>query len=368
MRIRIDKDKLQKSISAIEGIISARNAMTILANVLIEAANNKILLTTTDLEIGIRAILEGEIITEGRVTIPVKKFSSIIKSLSNEQVEIDVSANQMVSIQTTSKNVKFNLMGMEAKEFPYQVSIPEISLLEMDQKLFREMISKTYYAVANDETRFVFNGIFIETIDDKIRFVATDGRRLSFIQKEFKSDISLEEGLIIPSKVIGELQKILLSEGSIYFNTSNNQIFFKLNNVEISSRLILGKFPDYEKVIPASPKNEALIDKENFEEAVKRVSLMASDVSHQIKFKFKKNNLTIDAQTPDLGDAIEDLQIEYSSEETVIGFNSIYILDALREIESPKIRFRFTDSNLPSLILPADDDNYLCVVMPLKVT
>lgn len=367
MRIKVEKNDLQKAIQAMEGIISARNAMMILSNVLIEAQEGEIRLTTTDLEIGIKASLEGEVLNEGSITIPVKKFSSIIKSLNSGLVEIEVESNQMVSI-VSSPNIKFNILGIAGKEFPYKVAIPDIGLFKVEQKIFREMIQKTFYAVANDETKFVFNGIFVEYTENKLKFVATDGRRLALIQKEIAGgEIELEEGLIIPSKVIAELQKILTNEGAIFFNISKNQIFFRLSNIEISSRLIQGKFPDYEKVIPASPAKEALINRDQIEEAVRRVSLMASETSHQVKFKLSKDQLAIDAQTPDLGDAHEELEIKYSGEETVIGFNSLYILDSIREIEAGEIQFKFSDSNLPAILSSPGDKDYLSVVMPLKV-
>lgn len=367
MKIKVDQEEIQRAILAVEGIISNRNTLSILSNVLLEAANGNIFITSTDLEIGVKAKIEADIQEEGSITIPAKKFSSIIRSLRSGSVSIEADTGNKVSIKSLVNKVKFTLMGASAKDFPFQVTLPDIDFFTLTQNVLKEMIQKTYFAVANDETRYVFNGIFMETQDGHIRFVSTDGRRLAFIQTPNENNILIDEGIIIPSKAIGELQKLLKGDSNISFATSNNQIFFQLDDIEMSCRLIQGKFPDYEKVIPSAPSFQALIQRKIFDEAVKRVSLMASDTSHQVKFSFQENNLVIEAQTPDLGDAFEEIEIDYNGEKVTIGFNSGYILDVLKEIDDEKLIFKFSDSEMPAIMSSEDDSNYLCVIMPLKL-
>lgn len=369
MEFIIQKDKLQKALGAVEGIISSKNANTILSSILLESIGDSIFLTSSDSDITIKASENAQITKEGSISIPAKKFSSVVKSLAPGDVKISVDSGQNLTLSSDGNRIEFNLLGFEGAKYPMKLQIPELEMNSLDQSLFKRLIQKTFYASAhNDDTRFVFNGLYIESQKDSIKFVATDGKRLAFIQENEISPLSLEEGLIIPSKVISELQKLLGTEGEVFFKPENNQIYFQFDNVALSCRLIQGKFPDYEKVIPSAPSRLAFINKADFYEALKRVSLMASDASHQIKLHFQQNNLSIEAQTPELGSAKENIGIDYDDEEIVVGFNGIFLMDALREMESESIEFKFTDSEMPAIIKPTDIEHYISVIMPLKIT
>jgi len=367
MKIKIEKDDLQKAISAVEGIVSNRNTLSILSNLLLEADKDELYLTASDLEIGVKAKISAQIDEPGSITIPAKKFSSMIRSMRSGGILFQSDANYKISITSEVNKVKFTIMGAAAKDFPYIVQIPKMELFSLEQQMMKSLIQKTYFAVANDETRYVFNGIFVETKQSKLRFVATDGRRLAFAETELLNPIVISEGMIIPSKAISELQKILTQQGEVLFNFSNNQLFLKISEIEMSCRLIQGKFPDYEKVIPSSPRQSAIIQRGLFEEAVKRVSLMANETSHLIKLVFGVSILTIEAHTQDLGDAHEEIEINYSGDKISIGFNSTYILDVLKEVDDDEIYFKFSDSEMPTIIQGTENQNYLCVIMPLKI-
>ncbi len=368
MEFKIDKDILQKSLLSVEGIINPKNSDTVLANVLLEAKSNKIFLTTSDSDINIKSYAESEIIAPGAVMLPAKKFANIIRSLNPGPITVKLNENYSVKIATPDNKTNFTIVGSESNEYPNRMQMPQIELFSLPQPLFKSMMQKTFFAAANnDDSRFVFNGVFFEANEENLVFVATDGKRLAYIQNSNIYKVNLEEGVIIPSKIISELHKLLISDNEILFNIAQNQIYFKLNNIEISCRLIQGKFPDYKKVIPNKTIHSVSIERSQFIGALKRVSLMASDAAHQVKLSFNKNNLRIEAQTPDIGSAQEDLTIEKALEANEMGFNSNYLLDAIKEIETENIEFKFSDSEMPAIVKAIDNDNYISVIMPLKI-
>src|SRR5919106_392521 len=351
-----------------QSIVERRNTMPILANVLIEAQKSEIRVTATDLEVGVRGDVDGEVIKEGTVTVNAKKLYEIIREVPNEQVQLKRLENDWVEIRS-GKSV-FKIVGMDAREFPQFPKIDNKDLSTTPASTIREMIERTLFSVSTDETRYSLNGVFIQEGEGgKVRMVATDGHRLAFDERVLSS-FGLSKGVILPRKGLAELKKLLESseDGVVSIGFRENMGLVIKDKVELFMRLIEGDFPDYTKVIPKGNPNIAKIEHHEFLQALRRVSILSSERYKGVKMEFSEDKVSVSANNPDLGEAGEDIEAEYKGKPVTIGFNARYLIDVLGVLEGDgDIDIELKDELSPSIIRKAGHEGYLYVLMPMRL-
>lgn len=364
MKITCPKERLLSAISNVQGAVSPRTTLPILANVLVEAEEGMLTLTATDLDIGIQYKIPVDVAEPGSTTLPAKRLFGIIRELPEGNVEMGVNSTHVAVI--TSGNAYFRVMGLSKEEFPKLPEFPESKTFELPQALLKEMINKTSYAMCHDESRYVLNGIYLLARSNKVIMVATDGRRLAFIEKHADLPKGTEIEAIIPSKTVQELVKLLGSEGVVSMALAKNQIAFKIPNCIFISRLVEGSYPNYKQVIPEGLEQKITLNKEEFLSAVKRSTLVANDRSNSIKLNFIPQRLIISANTPDVGESRESINIPYEGKEIEIAFNPNFIIDALRNLEDQDVLIEVTDGANPGIIRTGP--GFLYVIMPMRLT
>lgn len=364
MKIVCPKERLLNAISQIQGAVSPKTTLPILANVLLEANAGILTLTATDLDIGIQYKIPVEMAEPGASTLPAKRLFSIIRELPDGDVEIVI--NQAHAATITCGSAYFRVVGIGREEFPKLPEFPEAKTYEIPQSLLKEMINKTSYSMCHDESRYVLNGIYVSVKLNKVIMVATDGRRLAFIEKHVKLPKDAEMEVIIPAKTVQELVKLLNAEDNASIVLAKNQIAFKLPNCTLISRLIEGVYPNYKQVIPEGLEQKITLNKEEFLSAVKRSTLITNDRSNSIKLNFLPQHLVISANTPDVGESRESINIPYEGKDIEVAFNPNYIVDVLKNLDEQEVMFEVTDSVNPGIIRTGPE--FLYVIMPMRVS
>jgi len=341
--------------------------MPILAKVLIEAESGSIRVTATDLEVGVRGKIDGEVSREGGVTVNAKKLYEIVRELPEETLQLKRLENDWVEIQ--SGRSVFKMVGIDAREFPQFPSFQTEELFAIPGSAFLEMVEKTIFAVSTDETRHNLNGVFLEETEGKLRMVATDGHRLALIDRGIGS-VGLKKGVILPRKGMAELKKIMeeVEDGLVSIGFKENMGLAVRENVELFMRLIDGDFPDYNKVIPKGNPYVLKVGQEDLLRALRRVSILSSERYRGVKLDLKEGTMAISTNNPDLGEAVEELEAEYRGKRLTVGFNSRYLIDVLGVLgDSGDVDISVKDEVSPGLVKTEGDDDYLYVVMPMRL-
>ncbi|RKY38844.1 MAG: DNA polymerase III subunit beta [Candidatus Omnitrophota bacterium] len=368
MRFRCKRSVLREGIQRVSNVINPRATLPILSNILVEVEKEGIKFSGTDLEIGISALVKGEIEVEeiGAITVPAKKISDIVHELPDEKIDISVKKNNILQIE--AGKVFYRIMGLPAGDFPQLPSLPEENRekISLSQPVLKSLLTMTAFAVSSEESRYVLNGILFVHKEGKLRLVSTDGRRLALVEKEVegvKGEL-WKRGVILPIKAVKEVNR-LLGEGEIEIYLIENQMVFVIDNTVVISRLIEGEFPDYEQVIPQRSSRIAKINREGFLSATRRVSLLTAPSASLMKLNLNKNRLLISSETPDLGEAREEMEVEYQGEEITIGFNPYYLLDMLRSIPFEEIELGLEESEKPGVFKA---ENFTCILMPIQIS
>jgi len=371
MEFLIEKGEFTKGLFRSQSVVEKKGTMPILLNVLIETKDNGIFITATDLEIGIKGQYQGEVQKPGNITLSAKKLYEVVKELPEKSVSFRMKENQWVEIKS-GKSV-FNIMGVSAETFPSFPAYEEEEFMVMEASVLREMIDKTIFAVSTDESRYNLTGVFLakhkEEEDQKMRMVATDGYRLSLIDRTLKTEIpGLEKGILLPKKGLAELSRLLEEGGDqVWIKLKNNNLIIKKENVVLIMRLLDAEFPDYNQVIPNQTKRHIRIKRSQFIESLKRVSILSSEKTKGVKFHFGENLLELSSYNPDFGEAKEEISVEYKGEELTVGFNYRFILEVLNILSGEEIIMEFEDGVSPAVIRPANDEKHTCVVMPMRI-
>jgi DNA polymerase III subunit beta len=363
MKFTVDKNILAKGIDTIQNVISAKATLPILSNFLLETQKNNLRLTATDLNIGISCVIPVDIQEPGSITIPARRFSSIIKELSDTEVVINSKKNNIVIIETSS--CQFKIIGLASEEFPKLPEFKDKEVIELEQALLKQMLNRTSFAVSMDETRYILNGIMFKISQSNLTLVATDGKRLAIDTKKLAKAASKEISMIVPIKTIQELQRNLQDEGILSMIIGANQILFDLGSATVISRLIEGEFPDYQQVIPAAAESKIKINREQFLLAIRRASLLSTPDYQAVKFEVFKNKLVLSKSTPDVGESREELAMEYSGKELLIGFNPNYLSDVLKNLDVETAELEISGSEKPGVIR---NDGYIYIVLPMRLS
>ena len=371
MKAIIEKKKLMQALTHLHGVVEKRNTIPILANVLIEAKDNFLSLAATDMEIATLQKVSCEIEQDGVITTPAHVLHDIVRKLpENALIELESFEGKKLEIKTDQ--ISFSLMCLNPKDFPdiHSGSFPDS--FEIEAEKLSRLIDKTLFSVSTEETRYYLNGIYIHSVkeenEERFRVVATDGHRLSRLSTELPLNVKNLEGVIIPRKTVIELRKIIDSkQNNVKIQLSKNKIRFIVNDISLTSKLLDGAFPDYEKVIPNNNTKELIIDNKDFIDAVDRVSTVSSDRTRAIKFELSDKQLIISAENPDQGSAKEFLNVHYTGDSIEIGFNSRYLLDIAKQISGAQVKFLLSDKLSPTLIFDDDDKQALYLLMPMHI-
>ncbi|MDR2251488.1 MAG: DNA polymerase III subunit beta, partial [Endomicrobium sp.] len=376
MRVICGKEELSKGIQTISPVASSKSTLPVLSNFLLETEEGKIKLSSTDLEIAVKCYIKGEILEEGGITIPAKRFSDIIKELPSEN-EINIRSDETNQINITSGKSKFNLMGISKNEYPVIPAFPSENNFTIKRELFASILKKTVFAVSKDAQRYVLNGVYFILEDNTLKMVATDGRRLAYTTANEVKGIKPQAKIkvIVPTKAITDILRLLSSDikaEDIKIGITGNQIALEIEDIAFLSTLIEGIFPNYEQVIPKTSEIKVKLNVKDTLSAVKQMALLtadkiSSDRSSAVKFYFNSNILRISASTAGLGSGEVEMEIDYKAEPTEINFNPNFIKEVLQNIDEESIIFEFKNSLNPTTIVPEKDKNYLCVVMPMRV-
>src|SRR6184192_659224 len=364
MKFNATKEKLLEGLQQVQNVVSTRTTLPILSNVLLQAIDGAVHLTTTDLDVGVRGSFEAEVEKEGATTLPARRLFNIVRELPSSEIQIDVDGKNAASIR--SGQSFFKILGLPEEEFPPLPKFEDAKIVTIRQKDLRDGLRKTSYAISTDETRYVLNGVLFSFKDNKITLVATDGRRLAMAEIELEFPRSHESDLIIPTKAVTELQRLLTDDGDVKVSMSNGQIAFDLNKTLLVSKLIEGNYPNYKQVIPAEAKERVTLERETFLGAVHRVSLLSSEKSNSVKLVFTKNNIDITANTPEVGEARESLPVQYKGRDFSIAFNPEFLMAPLRALAEDEVFLDLIDEMSPGVL--KIQTPFLYVLMPMRIS
>ena len=364
MKFSVTKEKMLEGLQQVQNVVSTRTTLPILSNVLLRANGNEIYLTTTDLDVGVRGSCEADVEKEGATTLPARRLFNIIRELPSSEIQIDVDGKNAASIR--SGQSFFKILGLPEEEFPPLPKFEDANVVTIRQKDLRDGLRKTSYAISTDETRYVLNGVLFSFKNNKLTLVATDGRRLAMVEIELEFPRSHEADIIVPTKAITELQRLLTDEGEVNVSMGSGQIAFDLNQTLLVSKLIEGNYPNYRQVIPSEAKERVKLERETFLNALRRVSLLASDKSNSIKLNFGKNNIDITANTPEVGEAKESLPVQYKGRDFSIAFNPEFLMAPLRALTEDEVFLDLIDEMSPGVL--KIQTPFLYVLMPMRIS
>ena len=372
MHFTIEREIFVKALAKVQGIVEKRSTIPILSNVLIHAENDSIRLIATDLEVGMKTSYPATVKKSGKITVSAKKLYEIIRELPEGEVSFVAKENCWIELRCGK--ALFNIVGLSPEEFPYFPDTEEQNYFDIPADLLKEMIEKTAYAISTDETKYNLNGIYFRGSEEgeskNLRLVATDGHRLALFEANL--DVSgipqLQTGVILPRKGVQELRKITEEgEGNVELGFFDNNAVVRRDQTTIVMRLVDGDFPDYGRVIPKTRDQEAYIDRDALLHVLKRIAILASERSRGVKLRLAPKVLELSSSNPELGEAREDLEIDYQGPEVIIGFNARYLLDILQNIDDETIEMVFKDQVSPTMISPQDKRHYQTVIMPMRL-
>ncbi len=375
MELVFEREKLWEAMQIVGNVAASRNTLPILANVLIRAVDDQIQLAATDLEVGVKSIVQGQISEPGSITIPAKKLADIVRELpsstnSGESAKVRLTTQANDRVEINCENAKFRIVGLTDEEFP---PLPELGddFFTLSSDILRGMIQRTIFAISTEETRHFLNGIYFCVNSESVKMVATDGKRLAVTIYQPTEPAEKEISVIIPTKAVNNILKTFTDDEGVKIALLENQIAFASQNMTLISRLIEGEYPDYKAVMSPAMNNKVkmVASTDNLLSVIRRVSLLANPKTPSIKMEFKEAELTVSASTPELGEAQEQMEVEVEGGSVEIAFNARYVMDVLRNIESDKVLFKFRDSLSPVLVMPSEEggQDYMCVIMPMRL-
>lgn len=367
MKIKTNKKEILTPFSLAQLFISPTSTLPLLSNILFEVEEDGIYVSATDMDMSIRIKSNVEKIEEiGKTTIP-KKIISILKEAPDSEIKLESDKNENIKLQWKGGHCK--IMGLPAEDFPLlKVENNKLAKIKLSQKILKEIIKYTSFAALKDSTKRNLNGVFLKFEKDTIESVATDAHRLSYYKIDTKTEVKDKFEYIIPLKTISEISKILeeKEDKEIELNLYEKLIEFKLDNVEIVTRIIDEKYPNYNQVIPREFNLVAVLKRNDFEGALKRVSMISSDKTKIVTLKFDKNKMFLSAQAQDEGEAYEEIDIKYDGAPLDITFNSSYLLDVLKVIDAEEVEIKLNNSTDPGVITIVGNSNFIYVVMPIR--
>lgn len=373
MKFVISTQELNYLISKVFNVVSPKATIPILSNILIEAKNGELILTATDLTVGIRCFTEAKILEEGATTLPAKKFAQLMKELTAVNVEISTNANELTEIVADSS--RFKMHGMSRSEFPALPDMSEAKQLKMKQGQLREMFNRTSFAVSREDNRYALTGVFLNVEGNKATFVGTDGKRLARSYLELDADPSLTGSYIVPLKAVDEIAKNLNDEDEeMTLFLMADKIAVQSTDTVVISKLLTGDYPDVDRVIPEKPETIVSIHRDELITLLKQVSLFTSDSSNSVRFTFGDGELKLSANTSEIGEGLVKMPVNYEGSKLEVAFNPTYFLDILRHSKGETIKMGVIDAFNPGVITDEKDEPIMAtgptpvyVLMPMRL-
>jgi|TARA_B110001469_G_C9598891_1_gene297497 DNA polymerase-3 subunit beta len=367
MNIKIDRELLLKPLGNVSGIVEKRHALPILSNLLLEGNQGKLKFTATDLEMQISTYIKTEVPDNFQITLSAKKLFDITRALPEDcKIDFQIEDSKVI---VKAKKSRFNLQTLPPKDYPVmKKEEAEAVELKLSQKEFKALLKQVDFAMAQQDIRYYLNGLLIEVKEKNINIVGTDGHRLSFTSLELKSPAK-DVQVIIPRKTIVELVKLLsdTDDDPLEISFSSNQVNFKFNEIDLITKVIDGKFPDYSRVIPEGHNNVFNIERPLLLESMLRASILSNDKYRGIRMVVEENNLKLVSNNSEQEQAEEELEIKYKGERIDIGFNVTYLIDVLMNIQSDQLTIAFNDSSSSCLVTIPSNKKYKYVVMPMRI-
>lgn len=364
MKAVISKLDLVNLIGKIQSIVAAKPAIPILANVLIEAIDDQLIVSATDLTVSMRMYVEAKVVEEGAIALPARRFFQLVRELTSPQVKISAQTNEVAEITTGTSVFKIN--GMNKAEFPTLPDLsgsPEITLPNIKLK---EMFSKTAFSAARDDSRYMLNGVQLGINSQKATFIGTDGKRLAKAQTSIVIDPSIVGSYVIPLKAVEEMIKMLDdSDVEAHLSVAHDKISLECGQLTLITKLLSGQYPDVERVIPAQLVQNFAIHREELISLLRQVSLFTSETSSSVRFSLETGQLFLSAVSHDIGEGRVSMPVDYAGSKLEIAFNPYYFLDILRHSKDETVRFGLNDPHNPGLI--TDSSEALFVIMPMRL-
>jgi DNA polymerase-3 subunit beta len=365
MEFRIAKNEFLRGLRLAQGIADRKSTMPMLANVLLRTqGKGQLLVAATDLNVSLTAELKSTVVTEGGITLAAKNLYDLIANAPGEEVSLKKADNHWAEIK--SGKVTYRIVGMPDRDFPKVPDHREATYATVESLVLREMIERTLFSVCNDETRFHLNGVYFESDGSKSRMVSTDGHRLSKVERTIANGPKLSAGVIIPKKGLLEIRRVLDAGPSCKLAIKTPHLFLVQEDIAIAVKLIDAQFPPYEQVIPKDHKRVITLDRVRFIDALRRAQLMSSE-TRGVKIAATKEGITVTSDNPDLGEVREEIDAEYNGDPIAIGFNPKYVVELLGQMASDQITVALGGELDPGLIRPVSADEYLGVVMPMRI-
>lgn len=372
MKFSIEKSTFVNGLQQGINVVASKVMMPILNNVLLEAADDVLSLTTSGLDLGVRCQVYADVRVPGRITLPAKKLATIVRALPSENIELELHGT---CVSLSSGSAHFEIMGLPAEEFPALPMSADQGRYTIGQSEFLRLLKNVSYAQSRDGNRYILNGVYFSLDEGVLTVVATDGRRLSMMNKSLGDKVSVP-GVIVPSKTIAEVERLLGQGENMWFAFGDNQVIFGisvgadeksglLGDVTIVSKVIDGNYPNFKQVIPHNTENRVKIDRQLLLESIQRVALVTSENKNSVKLHFMPNVLEISAASAEYGQSHEKIAIAYDGPEVEVAFNPIFLCDPLKALVQDEVFFEFKDELSPGVFKTLD--SFLCVVMPLRV-
>lgn len=366
MKFQIDKETLLDPLQQIIGAVEKRQTMPALSNVLIRTTDNSLTLTATDLEIELVSQIGMVVDEPGEITVPARKLLDICKSLTNESIINFTVTDNKALVQ--SGRSRFSLATLPANDFPALDPINSIYEFQISQKTLRDIIDKTAFAMAQQDVRYYLNGLMLEVSSNYLRAVATDGHRLAYCEKETNADIADIKQVILPRKGVLELVRLLSdSDDTVKITLGSNHLQVEFNQLRLTSKLIDGRFPDYNRVMPIDGDNIITADRDQLRQALIRASILSNEKYRGIRLTLEKDLIKLQAQNPDQEEADVELEVVYPGDDIEIGFNVNYMLDVLNVTGSEMVQAALRDSNSSFLLTYPDQQDCKYVIMPMRL-
>ncbi len=367
MKFTINQKEFLKGLGLAQGIAERRSTMPMLSNVLLSTEGKKDLVCrATDLYTTVTCRLQADVNVDGGIAVSAKNLFEIVKNLPGE--EVGVTKTDSNHIELRAGPARFRVVGLLSDDYPEVPTAPDSGFDKVPIPVLTNLINRTLFSVSQDETRQHLSGVLVESEGDLVRMVSTDGHRLSKAEEEVKGGWPLPEPILIPKKGIQELKRMLEgNEDDCELAVHEGVLFARHAEVTLSVRLIDSRFPPYEKVIPASSERKVVVDRGHLIDALKRVSLMSEDRNKGLRLMLASERLSIETDTPEVGEAKEDIEVDYEGESLTIGFNATYLIDALSRIDGDEVFLELNEELDPCVLKPVDSENFLGVVMPLRL-
>lgn len=365
MKLRIDRAELLTELVPMQGVVERKSTIPVLSHLLLRVQDGKLHLAATDLDVSLTSWCEADTSEDGALAVQARKLMEIVRAVGVSELEL--SSDDANGLTIEAGKSRFKIHGLSAEDFPTLPDVGEAGDLAIAYPDFKQMVSKVFFAVSAEESRFQLNGALLKAKDGGLEIVATDGHRLALVERPYDG-VKEAEGVLIPRKALQELQRFD-SDDDLIFRRGEHHLSFRLGRRELICRILEGTFPDYEKVISKDNDQCATFERKPLAEVVSRVALLTGDRSRAVRLRMDAGQMTLSAANPDLGEAVEELGCDYTGNALEIGINPDYMSQFLSAVGTDSVAFDLKDENSQCIGRPVegDDARYLCVIMPMRL-